>query len=61
LVKQREEMGMLFRFTGNYTPKALEEMRKSPGNRREAVEKLLAAAGGNWLPCMSQLPKFRAR
>jgi uncharacterized protein with GYD domain len=37
---------MLFCFTGNYSPKALEEMGKNPSNRREAVEKLLTAAGG---------------
>jgi uncharacterized protein with GYD domain len=38
---------MLFCITGTYTPKALEAMAKNPNtNRREAVEKLLAAAGG---------------
>ena len=38
---------MLFCITGNYTPKALEAMGKKPNtNRREAVEKLLTAAGG---------------
>jgi uncharacterized protein with GYD domain len=37
---------MLFCLTANYTPKALEGMGKNPSNRREAVEKLLTAAGG---------------
>ena len=38
---------MLFCLTANYTPKALEAMGKNPNtNRREAVEKLLTAAGG---------------
>ena len=38
---------MLFCLTANYTPKALEAMGKSPTtNRREAVEKMLTAAGG---------------
>jgi uncharacterized protein with GYD domain len=38
---------MLFCITANYTPKALEAMAKNPNsNRREAVEKLVAAAGG---------------
>ena len=38
---------MLFCLTGNYTSKALDAMAKNPNtNRREAVEKLVAAAGG---------------
>jgi uncharacterized protein with GYD domain len=38
---------MLFCITGTYTPKALEAMGKNPNtNRRQAVEKLLTAAGG---------------
>jgi uncharacterized protein with GYD domain len=38
---------MLFCITANYTPKALEAMGKNPkANRREAVEKLVTAAGG---------------
>ena len=38
---------MLFCLTANYTPKALDAMAKNPNtNRREAVEKLLTAAGG---------------
>jgi len=38
---------MLFCLTVNYTPKALEAMSKNPNtNRREAVEKLVTAAGG---------------
>jgi uncharacterized protein with GYD domain len=38
---------MLFCLSANYTPKALEAMGKNPtASRREAVEKLLTAAGG---------------
>jgi uncharacterized protein with GYD domain len=38
---------MLFCLTANYTHKALDAMRKNPNtNRREAVEKLVTAAGG---------------
>jgi uncharacterized protein with GYD domain len=38
---------MLFCITANYTPKALEGMGKNPStDRREAVEKLVTAAGG---------------
>jgi uncharacterized protein with GYD domain len=38
---------MLFCITANYTPKALEAMGQNPNtNRREAVEKLVTAAGG---------------
>jgi uncharacterized protein with GYD domain len=38
---------MLFCVTVNYTPQALETMGKNPNtNRREAVEKLVTAAGG---------------
>jgi len=38
---------MLFCLTANYTPKALAAMGKNPNtNRREAIEKLLTAAGG---------------
>lgn len=38
---------MLFCLTANYTAKALDAMAKSPNsNRREAVEKLVGAAGG---------------
>jgi len=38
---------MLFCLTANYTPKALEAMGKNPNtNRREAIEKLVTAAGG---------------
>ena len=38
---------MLFCLTANYTHKALEAMGKNPNtNRREAVEKLVNAAGG---------------
>jgi uncharacterized protein with GYD domain len=37
---------MLFCISANYTPKALEAMGKNPNaNRREAVEKLVNAAG----------------
>jgi uncharacterized protein with GYD domain len=38
---------MLFCLTANYTAKALDAMAKNPNtNRREAVEKMLTAAGG---------------
>ena len=38
---------MLFCLTANYTPKGLDAMRDNPNtNRREAVEQLVAAAGG---------------
>jgi uncharacterized protein with GYD domain len=38
---------MLFCITANYTPQALNAMRENPTtNRREAVDKLLEAAGG---------------
>jgi hypothetical protein len=49
---------MLFCITANYTPKALDAMGKNPNtNRREAVEKLVNAAGGSWLPCTAPLPR----
>jgi uncharacterized protein with GYD domain len=38
---------MLFCLTANYTHKALDAMRENPNtNRREAVEKMVTAAGG---------------
>jgi uncharacterized protein with GYD domain len=38
---------MLFCLTADYTPQALNAMRENPNtNRQEAVEQLLAAAGG---------------
>jgi uncharacterized protein with GYD domain len=38
---------MLFCFTADYTPQALNAMRENPNtNRREAVNQLLDAAGG---------------
>ena len=38
---------MLYCISANYTPKALEAMGKKPNtNRRDAVEKLVTAAGG---------------
>jgi len=38
---------MHFCITANYTPQALEAMSKKPGgDRREAIEKLMTAAGG---------------
>ena len=38
---------MLYCITANYTPKAMEAMAKNPNtNRRDAVEKLVTAAGG---------------
>ena len=37
---------MLYCISANYTPKAMEEMAKKPNaNRKDAVEKLLKAAG----------------
>jgi uncharacterized protein with GYD domain len=37
---------MLFCITANYTPKAMQAMAKNPNtNRRDAVEKLVTAAG----------------
>ena len=44
--KPTVEADMLFCVSANYTPKALEAMAKNPSNRREAIEKLLTAAGG---------------
>jgi uncharacterized protein with GYD domain len=41
------EFAMLYCITANYTPKALQAMAKNPNaNRRDAVEKLVTAAGG---------------
>jgi uncharacterized protein with GYD domain len=38
---------MLFCISANYTPKAMQAMAKNPNtNRRDAVEKLVTAAGG---------------
>jgi len=38
---------MLYCITANYTPKAMEAMAKNPNaTRKEAVEKLVGAAGG---------------
>ena len=38
---------MLYCISANYTPKALQAMAKNPNtNRRDAVEKLVTAAGG---------------
>jgi uncharacterized protein with GYD domain len=38
---------MLYCITANYTPKAMEAMAKNPNaDRKEAVEKLVTAAGG---------------
>jgi len=38
---------MLYCIFGNYTPKAMQAMAKNPDtNRRDAVEKLVTAAGG---------------
>ena len=38
---------MLYCISGNYTPKAMQAMAKNPNtNRRDAVEKLVTAAGG---------------
>ena len=38
---------MLYCISANYTPKAMQAMAKKPdSNRRDAVEKLVKAAGG---------------
>jgi uncharacterized protein with GYD domain len=38
---------MLYCISANYTPKAMQAMAKNPNtNRRDALEKLVAAAGG---------------
>ena len=38
---------MLYFISANYTPKAMQAMAKNPNtNRRDAMEKLVAAAGG---------------
>src|SRR5215467_10209091 len=38
---------MLYCISANYTPKAMQAMAKNPNtNRRDAVEKLVTAAGG---------------
>jgi uncharacterized protein with GYD domain len=38
---------MLYCISANYTPKAMQAMAKNPNtNRRDAMEKLVAAAGG---------------
>ena len=49
---------MLFCLTANYTPKSLEAMGKNPNtNRREAVEKLLTAAGGKLVAMYGTIAK----
>ena len=49
---------MLFCITANYTPKALEAMGKNPKtNRREAVEKLVTAAGGKLVAMYGTIEK----
>jgi uncharacterized protein with GYD domain len=46
-ITELREADMLFCLSVNYTPKGLEAMGKNPKtNRRDAVEKLLKAAGG---------------
>jgi len=45
---------MLFSFTAEYTPQALNAMRENPStDRRAAVEQLVQAAGGKLSPCMA--------
>ena len=40
---------MLYCISANYTPRAMQAMAKNPNtNRRDAVEKLVKAAGGKW-------------
>jgi uncharacterized protein with GYD domain len=49
---------MLFCISANYTPKALEAMGKNPNtNRREAIEKLLTAAGGKLVAMYGTIAK----
>jgi uncharacterized protein with GYD domain len=51
-------IAMLFCLTANYTPKALEAMAKNPDtNRREAVEKMLTAAGGKLVAMYGTIAK----
>jgi hypothetical protein len=53
---------MLFCLTVNYTPRALDAMAKTPNtNRREAVEKLLTAAGGKLVAMYALLPRVPVR
>ena len=41
------EFAMLYCISANYTPRAMQAMAKNPNtNRRDAVEKLVKAAGG---------------
>jgi uncharacterized protein with GYD domain len=49
---------MLFCLTANYTPRALEAMAKNPDtNRREAVERMLTAAGGKLVSMYGTIAK----
>ena len=48
---------MLYCLSANYTPKALEAMAKNPSNRREAVEKLVTAAGGKLVAMYDTIAK----
>ncbi len=49
---------MLFCITANYTSKALDAMAKNPNtNRREAVEKLVTAAGGKLVAMYGTIAK----
>jgi uncharacterized protein with GYD domain len=51
------EVAMLYCLSANYTPKALEAMAKNPSNRREAVEKLVTAAGGKLVAMYGTIAK----
>ena len=49
---------MLFCLTANYTHKALDAMRENPNtNRREAVEKMVSAAGGKLVEMYGTMAK----
>jgi hypothetical protein len=53
---------MLFCLTTTYTQKALDAMAKNPNaNRREAVEKLITAAGGKLVAMYALSPMVQER
>ena len=53
---------MLYCISANYTPKAMQAMAKNPNtNRRDAVEKLVTAAGGKLVAISEkQIPERQA-
>jgi len=53
---------MLYCISANYTPKAMQAMAKKPNtNRRDAVEKLVKAAGAKLLLCTAPYTTVPAR